>query len=261
MLTAFTRAVSRSLASCELTWLARETIDIELAAAQHERYEEALRQMGVRVISLPEQPDLPDAVFVEDPLIVVDEVAILTRMGAASRRPESESLEAAISPYRPVRRLSEPGTLEGGDVMRVGRDVFAGLSGRTNTAGIEQLARELGVFGYRVHAVEMRDCLHLKSACTSLGDGKILANSNWLDTEALAGYGIVEVAEEEPGAANILRVGDTVLMPACFPRTRRIIEVQVLRVLAIDISELMKAEAAITCSSVLFEGAAGSGLP
>jgi len=253
MLTALTRAVSRSLASCELTWLAREPIDIELAVAQHERYEEALRWMGVRVISLPEQPDLPDAVFVEDPLIVVDEVAILSRMGAASRRPESASLEAAISRYRPVRRLSESGTLEGGDVMRVGRDVFAGLSGRTNAAGIEQLGRELGAFGYTVHAVEMRDCLHLKSACTTLGDGKILANSNWLDTRALAGYGIVEVAAEEPGAANILRVGDTVLMPDCFPRTREIIEAEGLRVLAIDISELMKAEAAITCSSVVFE--------
>jgi dimethylargininase len=254
MLTALTRAVSRSLALCELTWLAREPIDSELAVAQHERYEEALRRMGVRVISLPEQPELPDAVFVEDPLIVVDEVAILTRMGAASRRPESASLEAAISRYRPVRRLSEPATLEGGDVMRVGRDVFAGLSGRTNAAGIEQLGRELGAFGYTVHAVEMRDCLHLKSACTSLGDGKVLANSNWLDTRALADYRIVEVAAEEPGAANILRVGDTVLMPDCFPRTREIIEAEGLRVLAIDISELMKAEAAITCSSVVFEG-------
>ena len=253
MVTALTRAVSRSLASCELTWLAPEPIDIALAVAQHERYEEALRRMGVRVISLPEQPDLPDAVFVEDPLIVVDEVAILTRMGAASRRPESASLDAAISRYRPVRRLSETGTLEGGDVMRVGRDLFAGLSGRTNAAGIEQLGRELGAFGYTVHAVKMRDCLHLKSACTSLGDGKILANSNWLDTDALAGYRIVEVAAEEPGAANILRVGDTVLMPDCFPRTREIVEAEGLRVLAIDISELMKAEAAITCSSVVFE--------
>ncbi len=253
MLTALTRAVSRSLAQCELTWLSREKIDIELAAAQHERYEEALRSMGVRVISLPEQPDLPDAVFVEDPLIVTDEVAILTRMGAVSRHPEGASLEAAIAGYRPVRRLTEPATLEGGDVMRIGRDVFVGLSSRTNAEGIEQLRGILGPFGYRVCAVEVRGCLHLKSACTSLGDGKILANRSWLDTETLAGYGIVDVAAEEPGAANVLRIGDTVLMPGCFPQTRKIIEAERLRVLAINISELMKAEAAVTCSSVIFE--------
>ena len=253
MLTALTRAVSRSLASCEVTWLAREPIDIELAAAQHERYEGALRSMGVRVISLAEQPDLPDAVFVEDPLIVVDEVAILARMGAASRRPESATLEAEIAPYRAVRRMSEPATLEGGDVMRIGREMFAGLSGRTNAAGIKQLAHELAPSGYSVRTVEMRDCLHLKSACTSLGEGKILANSNWLDTKALADYRIVEVAADEPGAANILRVGDAVLMPDCFPQTRKIVEAEGLRVLTINISELMKAEAAITCSSVIFE--------
>jgi dimethylargininase len=245
--------VSRSLAQCELTWLSREKINFELASAQHERYEEALGCMGVRVISLPEQPDLPDAVFVEDPLIVTDEVAILTRMGAVSRHPEGASLEAAIAGYRPVRRLTEPATLEGGDVMRIGRDVFVGLSSRTNAEGIEQLRGILGPFGYRVRAVEVRGCLHLKSACTSLGDGKILANRSWLDTEALAGYGIVDVAAEEPGAANVLRVGDAVLMPGCFPQTRKIIEAERLRVLAINISELMKAEAAVTCSSVIFE--------
>jgi dimethylargininase len=258
MLTALTRAVSRSLAECELTWLSREKIDIGLAVAQHERYEEALRSMGVRVIALPEQPDLPDAVFVEDPLIVTDEVAILTRMGAASRQPEGASLEAAIACYRPVRRLAEPATLEGGDVMRIGRDVFVGLSSRTNAEGIAQLRGILGPSGYRVRAVEVRGCLHLKSACTSLvdekpGDGTILANRGWLDTRALAGYRIVDVAAEEPGAANVLRIGDTVLMPDSFPQTRKIIEAEGLRVLAIDISELMKAEAAITCSSVIFE--------
>jgi dimethylargininase len=253
MLTALTRAVSRSLAQCELTWLSREKIDFELASAQHERYEEALGCMGVRVISLSEQPDLPDAVFVEDPLIVTDEVAILTRMGAASRHPEGASLEAAIAGFRTVRRLTEPATLEGGDVMPIGRDVFVGLSSRTNAEGIEQLRGILGPFGYRVCAVGVRGCLHLKSACTSLGDGKILANRSWLDTDALAGYCIVDVATEEPGAANVLRIGDTVLMPDCFPQTSKIIEAKGLRVLAIDISELMKAEAAITCSSVIFE--------
>jgi dimethylargininase len=253
MLTALTRAVSRSLAGCELTWQVREEIDIARAIEQHHGYEEALRGLGIRVISLAEEPDLPDAVFVEDPIVVVDEVAILTRMGAASRRPESASLERAIAPHRPVRRLCAPATLEGGDVMRIGRDVFVGLSSRTNEEGVDQLARELESFGYRVIAVEVRGCLHLKSACCSMGDGRILANREWVDATALAGYQLVDVAPEEPGAANILRVGDSVIMPDAFPRTAEVVAKHGLDIRAIDISELMKAEAAVTCSSVIFE--------
>src|SRR5580704_5862305 len=156
MPTALTRAVSRSLASCELTWVPRRKIDIGLAIEQHKQYEQSLAAMGVHVISLPEQPELPDAVFVEDPLIVFEEVAIVTRMGAPARRAESETLAEAISPFRPVRCILDPATLEGGDVMRIGRDVFVGLSSRTNTAGVLQLTRELEPLGYRVAPVEVR---------------------------------------------------------------------------------------------------------
>ena len=258
MLTALTRAVSRSLASCELTWLPREVIDLDLANEQHKQYEQSLAAMGIRVISLPEQPELPDAVFVEDPLLVFDEVAIVTRMGSPSRRAESASLAEAIALFRPVRTLvvdgcESPATLEGGDVMCIGRDVFVGLSSRTNEAGVEQLTRELQPFGYRVRPVEVHGCLHLKSACCSIGDGKILANSAWLDTAPLRDYRIVEVAPDEPGAANILRIGDTGLMPAAFPHTQEIVRNEGLTVRTVEISELMKAEAAITCSSVIFE--------
>jgi dimethylargininase len=260
MLTALTRAVSRSLAACELTWLARQKIDIALAIAQHDSYERALTEMGVQVISLPEEPDLPDAVFVEDPMLVFDELAILTQMGAASRRLESESLTRAIAPFRPLRHLLEPATLEGGDVIRIDKDVFVGLSSRTNAVGIEQLASELKPFGYQVRPVEVRGCLHLKSACCSLGGGAILANRAWfdstvLDSTALGDYRMVDVADGEPGAANVLRIGNTVLMPDCFPRTRALIEAEGLSVRTVDISELMKAEAAVTCSSIIFESA------
>jgi dimethylargininase len=253
MLTALTRAVSRTLASCELTWLPREVIDIDLAISQHIQYERSLAAMGIHVISLPEQPQMPDAVFVEDPLLVFDELAIVARMGSPSRRGESETLSEAISRFRPVRPILEPATLEGGDVMRIGRDVFVGLSSRTNEAGVQQLTRELEPFGYRVRPVEVRGCLHLKSACCSMGDGKILANSAWLDTAPLRNYEIVEVAPDEPGAANILRIGDTVLMPSAFPHTREIIAREGVSLRTVDISELMKAEAAVTCSSVIFE--------
>jgi dimethylargininase len=251
MLTALTRGVSPTLASCELTWLPREPIDISKAVEQHRAYENCLIALGIRVISLPALPELPDAMFVEDPLIVLDELAIVPRMGCASRRPESESLAAAVSPFRHLQWLTEPATLEGGDVLRVGRDVFAGLSSRTNEAGISQLAVMIEPLGYRVHTVEVRGCLHLKSAACSIGDRQILANRAWLDIAPFQDFTIIDVPDEEPAAANVLRVDDSVLMPAAFPRTARILRGMGLNILTVDISELMKAEAAVTCSSVI----------
>ena len=253
MLAALTRAVSPTLESCELTWVPREKIDIAKAVEQHHQYEQCLRELGLRVISLAAEPDLPDATFVEDPLVVVDELAIVTRMGALSRRGESESLAAAIAPYRPVRRIREPATLEGGDVMRIGRDVFVGLTTRSNEAGIAQLRADLEPLGYRVLPVRIHGCLHLKSACCSLGDRKILANAKWFDPAPLLEYTIINVAVDEPGAANVLRIGDTLLMPSCFAHTEEILRQEGFKIRTVDISELMKAEAAITCSSVIFE--------
>jgi dimethylargininase len=252
MLTALTRAVSRSLVSCELTFHTRQPIDLDLAIAQHHAYENALGAMGVQVISLPAEPDLPDAVFVEDPLIVVDEFAILTRMGAASRRAEAVTLEKAISRYRPLRQIVAPATLEGGDVMRIGRDVFIGLSSRTNREGVDQMRCLLMPLGYRVVSVAVRGCLHLKSACCSIGDGRILTNRKWIEATPLADYEIVDLPAAEPGAANILRIGEKVLMPSAFPETARMLRSFGLDIVPLDISELMKAEAAVTCSSVIF---------
>jgi dimethylargininase len=252
MLIALTRGVSPTLAACELTWLPRQPIDLEKAVAQHHEYEACLRAMGAQVIALPALAEFPDGMFVEDPVFVVDELAVLTRPGAASRRGEGESLVEVLSRYREIRRISEPATLEGGDVMRIGRDVFVGLSTRTNEEGVAQLARELGPFGYRVRGVPVKGCLHLKSACCGLGDGKILANRAWIDAAILDGYQIIDVAEGEPGAANVLRIGETVLMPAAFPRTRERLEREGFSIRTVDISELMKAEAGITCSSLIF---------
>jgi dimethylargininase len=259
MLAALTRAVSPTLESCELTWLPRRNIDIRRAVEQHREYERTLTELGLHVIPLPAEPEMPDAMFVEDPLLVLDELAIVTRMGCAGRRNESESLAAAISAFRSLRRLSEPATLEGGDVLRVGHDLFVGLSSRTNEAGISQLRAEVGPLGYRVHPVEIRGCLHLKSACCSIGDRRILANPAWLDVAPFHDFRVIHVAQDEPGAANVLRIGETVLMPASFPHTEQVLRREGLNVRTLDISELMKAEAAITCSSVIFE--VDSGLP
>ena len=252
MLTAITRAVSPSINRCELGYLARQPIDVAKAAEQHERYEECLRELGMSVVSLPAQPEMPDSMFVEDPAVVVNEVAVMTHMGAESRRKESDSLAAALAKFRPLRWMREPATLEGGDVLRVESILYVGLSARTNREGIAQLAGELARFGYSVRPVDVRGCLHLKSACSYAGDQSILANSDWIDTSIFGGFRIIDVPRTEPRAANVLTIGETVLVPAAFPATAELLQGLSRKVRTLDISELMKAEAGLTCSSILF---------
>jgi len=250
---AITRAVSPAIDRCEIGFIERQEIDLAKANQPHHQYEALLAELGANVVSLPAEPDYPDSVFVEDPAVVVDEVAVMTRMGAASRRGESESLARTLEIYRPLRWLREPATLEGGDVMRIGRTLYVGVSHRTNSAGIEQLTSELGPLGYSVVPVSVRGALHLKTACCSLGDGAILANRAWLDLDALSQFRIVDVAPGEGRAANVLMVGGSVIIPASFQRTAEILAGEGLRVRTLDVSELMKAEAGVTCSSLIFE--------
>ncbi len=255
MLTAITRAVSPTIGNCQLEHLDRQPIDVSKAVEQHRAYEACLRDLGARVISLPAAAECPDGVFVEDPALVLDEIAIVTRMGASARREESDSLANEVARFRKIERLREPATLEGGDVMRVGKSLYVGLSRRTNRAGLEQLAAIVTPFGYRVIAVEISGCLHLKSACSHLADGKILANRGWIkDREgALAGLEVIDLPPEEPRGANVLRVGEFVLIPSAFPRTAEVLEKSGFHLRPLDTSELLKAEAGVTCMSLLFD--------
>jgi dimethylargininase len=247
MLTALTRGVSPALNACELEYLAREPIDVEKAREQHRQYELCLAELGARVISLP-AGDFPDGVFVEDPAIVLDEVAVMCLMGAESRRKESASIAEALARFRELRWIREPGTLEGGDVMLAGKTFYVGISRRSNREGAEQLEE---LTGYRVVTLKVSGCLHFKSACCYLGDGVVLANREWLPVGALAEFKVLEVSPEEPGAANVLRIGETVIIPESFPRTAELLERSGYRVRRVDISELQKAEAGVTCSSLI----------
>jgi len=251
MLTVLTRRVSPRLTSCELEFLPRVAINVEKAAAQHRQYERKLESLGARVISLPALDDQPDCVFVEDPALVFDEIAVITRMGVAARRGESESLAEALAPYRTLARMREPATLDGGDVVRIGKRLYVGRSRRTNDEGVAQLREIVAPHGYRVIPVGVRGCLHLKSACCAVDDGVVLCNRKWIDAEALGEVRIIDVAEEEPGAADVLRIGEVILMPDAFPRTRKVLEKFGYRVETIDVSEIMKAEAGVTCMSLL----------
>jgi len=251
MLRALTREISPAISNCELEFLDREPIDLDLAIEQHRQYQACLTELGVRVEVLPAAPELPDSVFVEDPAIVLDEIAVITRMGAASRRGESETLARALAKYRELRHIEQPGTLEGGDVMRIGRTLYVGYSRRTNVAGIQQLATMLHPLGYFVVPVEVRGCLHLKTACTYIGDDTVLANRAWMDADAFCSLKFLDVPE--PRGANALQIDDTVVMPAAFPKTRELLERSGFRVRAIDNSEMLKAEAGVTCTSLIFE--------
>jgi dimethylargininase len=249
---AITRDVSPSLAGCELSFVPRTAIDIDRAIAQHEGYRAALRALGCEVLSLPAQADMPDAVFVEDVAIVLDEVAVLTRPGAASRRAEGASVAEVLARYRPVHAIQAPGTLDGGDVLRVGRTIYVGEAARSNADGIAQLGALLAPFGYAVQAVPTHGCLHLKSAATQVADDTVLLQPAWVDAAVFAGYRCIEIDPREEHAANALRIGDSVIHPACFPHTRQRLEDAGIRVVPLDISELQKAEGAVTCCSLVF---------
>ena len=253
MLLALTRAVPPAIVRCELTHLAREPIDVARAAAQHERYEEALARLGCTVQHLPEEPELPDSVFVEDTAVVLDEVAVVARPGAASRRPEVASVAPALACHRRLVCIEAPATLDGGDVLRVGRDVYVGLSGRTNADGVRQLSDLLAPHGYRVAGVPVGGCLHLKSAVTAVDDDTVLLNPDWVDASWFLRAKRIEVHPGEPFAANALRVGDALLYPAHAPRTRARLGAAGFRVESVDVSELAKAEAGATCCSLIVQ--------
>ena len=252
-LCALTREVSTEINRCELSFREREPIDFALAVAQHAAYRDCLRELGAHVNSLPAEPELPDAVFVEDPAVVVDEIAVITNPGAASRRSEARSLAEVLARYRPLKFIEEPATLEGGDVLRIGRSVFVGLSQRTNPAGVAQLRELLEPYGYRVQPVGVRGCLHLKSACSYIGRETVLVHRSWIDVEPFDGFELVDVAETEPAAANALLLNEVVIMPASFPKTRAVLEKRGFCVRTIDVSELQKAEAGVTCCSLIFQ--------
>jgi dimethylargininase len=254
MLRALTRQVGANFAACELTFLDRQPIDVAKAMEQHRGYEECLAGLGAGVISLPADPTFPDGVFVEDPALVLDEIAIVTRPGAESRRGETTSIAQALSPFRELSYIREPATLEGGDVARVGKTLYVGLSSRTNREGIAQLTDILDSFGYLVVPVEVTGCLHLKSGACWAGGDVILANRNWIDASAFRDFRIIDVPVEEASAADVLPIGDIVLLPSNFVRTCEILEAAGIRVRPTDVSELQKAEAGVTCMSLLFEG-------
>jgi dimethylargininase len=252
MLVALTRPVSPAIAKCELTHVQRQPIDVALARQQHHEYEQTLGRLGCRVESLREEPDLPDSVFVEDTAVVFDEVAIIARPGAVSRRPETRSVSLALLQYREAAFVEAPGTLDGGDVLCAGKRVFIGISQRTNRAAIEQVRKELRRYGYAVHAVEVKGCLHLKSAVTLVSPDTILINGNWVERGIFKPLRAIQTDPSEAYAANALWFGTKVVYSPAFPGSAERLRAGGLEMELVDLSELAKAEGALTCCSLIF---------
>ena len=251
MTIAITREVSSRFNECELTHIDRTPIDVETARAQHHEYVNALAGIGCEVIELPEEKDLPDSVFVEDIAFILDEVAVITRPGADSRKPETESIIRAISPHRALVQVTAPAAVDGGDVLVLGHDIYVGISTRSNDAAIHQLRELLDVYGYKVTGVEMHDCLHLKTAVTKVDDLTLLINPNWVDTSHFKNFDWIEVDPSEPFAANCLPVNGLIIYPTSYPKTRATLESRGYKIQPVAVDELAKAEGAVTCCSLI----------
>ncbi|MCH2160530.1 MAG: arginine deiminase family protein [Phycisphaerales bacterium] len=252
MTTALVRDIAETIDSCELTHLERAAIDLDRARLQHEAYCQALEAVGCTLCRIAADHGCPDCVFIEDTLVVVPELAVLARPGARSRRAELPLVESAASEFRDVVRIEHPGTLDGGDVLQVGRRILVGVSGRTNRPGIDQLRDHLSPHGFTVEAIQFSGCLHLKSACTLAAPDRLLLNPAWVDPSKL-GINAIEVDPTEPDAGNVLLVGDTLLADPRFPRTVERLQSEGINPRLVENSELAKAEAALTCCSVLLD--------
>src|SRR5437868_7560553 len=254
---AFTRAVRPKLADCELPHLPRTPIDAVKAAGQHAAYEQALREAGLDIIRLPELADDPDAVFVEDTALLLDGHAVITRPGVPSRAGETSSTAAGLADHLELHRI-ERGHLDGGDVLRIGRSIYVGLSTRTSSAGVEALSEIGARLGYEVVGARLRDCLHLKTGATyagpdSAGRPVLLYNERCIDPAQFGGVEPMAVDAQEPAAANCVRAGDRLILPAGNPKTAARLRDRGFTVIEVDVSELQRAEAGVTCMSLIDE--------
>jgi dimethylargininase len=250
---AITRDVSPAMDRCELSHMARSPIDHDRAVAQHAAYEECLMELGCRVHRIPADASMPDAVFIEDTAVVVEELAVITRPGAESRRGETAAVASVLKDFRSLAEIEAPGTLDGGDVLRLGRTLYVGASDRSNRDGIAQLGRLLARWDYRVVPVATRDCLHLKTAVTEAAPGQLVLNPSWVDRAVFGEVACIEVDPSEPFAANVVRLDRAVVCAAEFPRTNERLVAAGIEIHPVEASEFAKAEGGVTCCSIILE--------
>lgn len=244
---------STALSECTLTYISRNSIDFHRAMEQHMAYAKALEDLGVEVKILNLNKTMPDGVFIEDTAVVLDELAVITSMGTPDRRNELPEITAEVRKYRKAVEIPLPATIEGGDVLRIGRKIYIGETLRTNKDAISFFTQIVEPLSYQVVPVEVSGCLHLKTGITALDDETFLANPEWINLSPLKGCRIVEVPENESFGGNVLVVNGKVLMNAAYPRTIDLVASLGFNIMSVDISEFGKAEAGLTCMSLVFK--------
>lgn len=253
MLKAITHKPSPFLENCELTFLPAQKIDFQKAKTQHENYRQMLSDLGADVITLDGNLNFSDCAFVEDTAIVLDEIAVIASMGVSSRRKEAKIIEKKLAEFRSVKKIKLPAKIEGGDVLRIGKNLYVGESSRTDSEGINALREIVKPFGYKIYAVNVRGSLHLKTACTALDDETVLINPEWIEPDIFKSFRKIKLPQNEPFAANILRIGDTICIHSEFIKTAKKLESLGYKIRLINISEFLKAEAGLTCLSLVFK--------
>ena len=226
----------------------RKTIDVAVAREQHAGYRKALGELGLEVVVLPRDDQHPDSCFVEDTAVVHEGRAVVCRPAKESRRGEVDTIEPVLSSYMPTRRIQDPATLEGGDVVHVPNGLISGLTARTNEEGVRQMREALGV---QVTTIEDREIMHLKSHVSHLGGRSLLVTRRYASHPALAGFDKVLVPDAEDYAANVLSVNGTIVMPDGFPKTRDAVRQAGFEVVVLKMTEFPKCEGAMTCLSIL----------
>jgi dimethylargininase len=246
---ALVRRPSSRVAEGLVTHIEREPVDVELAMRQWETYVAALHDAGWATLEVPPAEDCPDSVFVEDTVVMYGDRAVITRPGADERKPETTAVASVLRDLGyDVVSIEAPGTLDGGDVLKHGGTVWVGLGGRTNQAGVDQLAAFLEPHGAQVVAVPVEKVLHLKSAVTALPDGTVVGYEPLVDDPSV--WPSFLAVPEESGSHVVLLGDDKILMSSDAPRSQRLFEERGLDVVAVDISEFIKLEGCVTCLSV-----------
>jgi len=252
-LVAITHVPSPNMQRGERTFVDELVVDYELSLRQHAEYRAALQRCGAEVIVLDVNRTMPDCVFVEDTAIVLRELAVMMSPGAESRRGEPAGIEPALRQFREVRRVKRPATIDGGDVVVAGRSIYVGESPRTNSEGIAALRETLAPFGYSVTGVPVRQCLHLKTACSALPDGRFLVNAEWIDASPLPAERLVSVPADEPWAGDVLVIGNQIILAEAFPQTADLLSGLGFETIPVAVSEFAKVEGGVTCLSLVFE--------
>ena len=253
-LVAITHVPSPNMHSGERTFVEDNSdVDYELSLRQHAAYRAALEKCGAEVVILDVNRTMPDCVFVEDTAIVLRELAVMMSPGAESRRAEPAGIEPALRQYREVKRIKRPATIDGGDVVVAGRSVYVGESQRTNADGILALRETLAPFGYSVTGIPVHGCLHLKTACSALPDGRFLVNPDWIDVSPLPQSQLLRVPSDEPWAGDVLAIGNDIIFADTFPQTGELLAGFGFGTLPVAVSEFAKVEGGVTCLSLVFD--------